>query len=1439
MAVTRIKNNQITDSTVVASAKLVSGSVTGGLLSNPLNYSGDFTISGNLTVNGTTTTVDTTNTLVADPVIVLSRGETGTPSNDAGILIERGTSNNAAWLWDETNDRWMAITTTSDGQTGGSIAVTAYANIKANAIEVANIALGNIQITDNTISSTNTNGNINITPNGSGEVVASTLAVTDLTTDRVVYVGSNDSLTDNANLTFNGSTLVVTGTSNVTGQFNIDNIRIDGTVISTTANNDNISLTPNGTGEVIASTLAVTDLTTNRVIYVGANDALVDSSNLTFDGTTHTVTGTSNVSGQFNVDNIRIDGAVISTISNNDNVTVTPNGTGNLILSTATASRIFYAGTNKEVLTNSNLTFDGSTLVVTGTSNVSGQLNVDNIRIDGTTVSTISNNDNISLTPNGTGTVVASTLAVTDLTQNRVVYVNSSDKLIDSANLTFDGSTLVVTGTANVSGQFNADNVRIDGNTLSSINANGNITVSPDGTGNVIINTATASRIFYSGANKELLTTANLTFDGTNMVIAGDLGVNGGDITTTSSTATLFNANATTLNVGGAATTVNIGAATGTTIIKNDLQISGNDIKSSTGNVAIIMNNTDVTVVGNLTVQGVTTNIGTSDLIVQDSLINLHTTANLAPLVADDGRDVGIIFHYYKTSDKEAALVWGNDSGSLEYYSDATETVGGTISGTYGNIKAATFISNISTGTAPFTVNSTTEVANLNVQYANTVTGASQSNITSLGNLTIANIDNIQIDGNTISSTQGNILIDPTANIIIDNATANLVFYAGANKELLTNANLSFNGTTFVVTGTSNITGQFNIDNIRIDGTVISTLANNDNISLTPNGTGEVIASTLAVTDLTTNRVVYVGSNDALVDSSNLTFDGTTHTVTGTSNVSGQLNVDNIRIDGTVISTFANNDNITVTPNGTGNLIVNTATASRIFYAGSNKEVITNSNLTFDGSTHVVTGTSNVTGQFNVDNIRIDDNTISSLNTNGNINITPNGTGEVIASTLAVTDLTTNRVVYVGSNDALVDSSNLTFDGTTHIVTGTSNVTGQFNVDNIRIDDNTISSINTNGNINLSPNGTGYIIVNSGADSSDFIVNGNTTVSASYANIFYVKASTGQIGIGTNSPASNVLVDMDAFTTSVLLPKGTTGQRPSGDEVEGMLRYNTSNHYYEFWDGNSWESTTGNFTTIVADSFSGDATTLAFTLSQSATSASIIVSINGVVQIPGTAYGVSGTTLTFTEAPQVGDAIDVRLLTTTTTVTGISDLNTEIQVSDTSEVANVKINGNLILQVSNAAVYPGTNGTISLGKASTGRWSTVYATNTSIQNADLAECYLGDSHIPPATVVSFGGNEEVTICMEDMDTRVAGVVSTHPAHVMNSLIEGEHVIELALQGRVPCRVTGVVRKGDMMVSAGNGMARAEENPKMGSVIGKALEDFDGPEGIIEVVVGRV
>ena len=129
-------------------------------------------------------------------------------------------------------------------------------------------------------------------------------------------------------------------------------------------------------------------------------------------------------------------------------------------------------------------------------------------------------------------------------------------------------------------------------------------------------------------------------------------------------------------------------------------------------------------------------------------------------------------------------------------------------------------------------------------------------------------------------------------------------------------------------------------------------------------------------------------------------------------------------------------------------------------------------------------------------------------------------------------------------------------------------------------------------------------------------------------------------------------------------------------------------------------------------------------------------------------------------------------------------------------------------------------------------------TATNAQYADLAEMYSSDAEIEPGTVVHFGGTAEVSTCDADHCTRVAGVVSTHPAHLMNKDLVAEHKIELALTGRVPCKVTGAVAKGDMMVSAGNGRARAEANPRVGAVIGKALENWEGGEGVIEVVVGK-
>ena len=127
---------------------------------------------------------------------------------------------------------------------------------------------------------------------------------------------------------------------------------------------------------------------------------------------------------------------------------------------------------------------------------------------------------------------------------------------------------------------------------------------------------------------------------------------------------------------------------------------------------------------------------------------------------------------------------------------------------------------------------------------------------------------------------------------------------------------------------------------------------------------------------------------------------------------------------------------------------------------------------------------------------------------------------------------------------------------------------------------------------------------------------------------------------------------------------------------------------------------------------------------------------------------------------------------------------------------------------------------------------------TSAQYADLAENYIADAEYSPGTVLEFGGEFEVTLA-QDGTNRVAGVITTNPAYLMNSNCQGTYVAAVALQGRTPCKVRGRVRKGDMLISGGNGFARTTQTPQMGTVIGKALGDFDGLEGVIEVAVGRL
>ena len=138
----------------------------------------------------------------------------------------------------------------------------------------------------------------------------------------------------------------------------------------------------------------------------------------------------------------------------------------------------------------------------------------------------------------------------------------------------------------------------------------------------------------------------------------------------------------------------------------------------------------------------------------------------------------------------------------------------------------------------------------------------------------------------------------------------------------------------------------------------------------------------------------------------------------------------------------------------------------------------------------------------------------------------------------------------------------------------------------------------------------------------------------------------------------------------------------------------------------------------------------------------------------------------------------------------------------------------------------------------TGNWTLTAGSKLEATYADLAEYYEADRHYEPGTVLAFGGDKEVTMA-DTGTTKVAGIVSTNPSYVMNSSCPGEHTVALALQGRVPCQVRGSIKKGDMLISAGNGFAHTAPFPILGTVIGKSLENFDGIEGIIEVAVGRL
>jgi hypothetical protein len=202
-----------------------------------------------------------------------------------------------------------------------------------------------------------------------------------------------------------------------------------------------------------------------------------------------------------------------------------------------------------------------------------------------------------------------------------------------------------------------------------------------------------------------------------------------------------------------------------------------------------------------------------------------------------------------------------------------------------------------------------------------------------------------------------------------------------------------------------------------------------------------------------------------------------------------------------------------------------------------------------------------------------------------------------------------------------------------------------------------------------------------------------------------------------------------------------------------------------------------------------------------------------------------------------GNFTNVAATITTAAQPYITSLGTLGSLSVTGNVTGGNLSvGTGIVSIGNL-VNNNSNGVGNIGSSSL-YFNTVFAVATSAQYADLAENYLSDAPYVSGTVVSIGGDAEVTQSSVDADSTVIGVVSTNPAYNMNTGLVGEYVVAVALTGRVPCRVTGSVKRGSALVSNGDGTARSEESPQAGTIIGKALTSFEGSTGVIEVVIGR-
>ena len=331
------------------------------------------------------------------------------------------------------------------------------------------------------------------------------------------------------------------------------------------------------------------------------------------------------------------------------------------------------------------------------------------------------------------------------------------------------------------------------------------------------------------------------------------------------------------------------------------------------------------------------------------------------------------------------------------------------------------------------------------------------------------------------------------------------------------------------------------------------------------------------------------------------------------------------------------------------------------------------------------------------------------------------------------------------------------------------------------------------------------VVINGSRSIHDTIVRGVNERSLIYA---VADSSYDQVVIGGNLVAANVTLGAKLTISSVdsmIVPVGSSAQRPSAlgySDVDGMLRFNNTNGILEYYGNGQWNNTGSAFTVITARTFelaSGssygnvDGINTTFTLAANGTTSGTMVSINGVMQVPTSAYSISGATLTFTEAPAIGDVIDTRVLATTSVVSQLASDNGFNQfIADNSYLSFYT--GNLALgTVENWRIdaggdfYPVTSSNIG---GPSNRVNYLYASNINLSGGTISGVALTGGPIDDTPI---GGNVGNT---GNFTTLTANVFQ---ANTSVTIVSGLMTIDNTSNTQVLTGTTGKIQSFDKTV----------------------------------------